>query len=95
MVQRQQNVSEPVSPFYIRTLLSLDTSIKNALADKDAKKKLTATKARALTAMKQKIKKALKEYESEVAKYQTVSVDSSTPYLYSHSLSSGSGSLRT
>lgn len=73
MVQRQQNVSEPVPPFYIRTLLSLDTSIKNALADKDAKKKLTATKAKALTAMKQKIKKALKEHESEVAKFQTVS----------------------
>jgi translation initiation factor 3 subunit C len=73
LVQRQQNVSEPIPPFYIKTLLSLDASIKNALADKDAKKKLTATKARALTAMKQKIKKALKEYETEVTRYQTVS----------------------
>ncbi|EKM80889.1 hypothetical protein AGABI1DRAFT_119443 [Agaricus bisporus var. burnettii JB137-S8] len=70
MVQRQQNVSEPIPPFFIKSLLSLDTSIKNALADKDAKKKLTATKAKALTAMKQKIKKALKEHESEVVKFQ-------------------------
>lgn len=72
MVQRQQNVSEPIPPFFIKSLLSLDTSIKNALADKDAKKKLTATKAKALTAMKQKIKKALKEHESEVVKFQKV-----------------------
>ncbi|KXN90912.1 Eukaryotic translation initiation factor 3 subunit C [Leucoagaricus sp. SymC.cos] len=71
MVQRQQNVSEPVPSFYINTLLSLDTSVKGVLADKDAKKKLTTTKARALTAMKQKIKKTLKEYEAEVTKYQT------------------------
>jgi translation initiation factor 3 subunit C len=74
MVQRQQNVSEPIPPFFIKTLLSLDTSIKDALADKDAKKKLTATKAKALTAMKQKIKKALKEYEAEVLRYQSVSL---------------------
>lgn len=73
MIQRQQNISEPVPPFYIKTLQSLDTSIKNALADKDAKKKYTALKAKALAAMKQKIKRALKEYEVEVTKYQAVS----------------------
>jgi len=73
MVQRQQNVSEPLSPFYIQMLLSLDTAVQNVLSDKDAKKKLNATKAKALTAMKQKTKKALKEHESEVAGFKNVS----------------------
>jgi len=73
MVQRQQNVSEQVSPFYIQMLLNLDTTVQNVLSDKDAKKKLNATKAKALTAMKQKTKKALKEHESEVAKFKSVS----------------------
>jgi len=74
MVQRQQNVSEPLSPFYIQMLLSLDTAVQNVLSDKDAKKKLNATKAKALTAMKQKTKKALKEHESEVAGFKNVSL---------------------
>ena len=73
MVQRQQNVSEHVSPFYIQMLLNLDTTVQNVLSDKDAKKKLNATKAKALTAMKQKTKKALKEHETEVARFKSVS----------------------
>lgn len=73
MVQRQQNVSEHVSPFYIQMLLNLDTTVQSVLSDKDAKKKLNATKAKALTAMKQKTKKALKEHESEVARFKSVS----------------------
>lgn len=73
MVQRQQNVSEHVSPFYIQMLLNLDTTVQNVLSDKDAKKKLNATKAKALTAMKQKTKKALKEHDSEVARFKSVS----------------------
>ncbi|TCD63030.1 Translation initiation factor 3 subunit c [Steccherinum ochraceum] len=67
MVQRQQNVNEPVPPFYIRTLVSLETSLNAALAkEKEAKKKMNASNARALTAMKQKIKKVIKEFEKEV-----------------------------
>ncbi|KAF8891647.1 eukaryotic translation initiation factor 3 domain-containing protein [Infundibulicybe gibba] len=71
MVQRQHNVSVPVPPFYVRTLVSLESSINSALAkEKDAKKKMNATNAKALTAMKQKVKKAVKEYETDVKKYQ-------------------------
>ncbi|KAF8894887.1 eukaryotic translation initiation factor 3 domain-containing protein [Gymnopilus junonius] len=57
MIQRQQNLSEPVPAFYIRTLVNLESS-------------MNASNAKALTAMKQKIKKAVKEYETEVRKYQ-------------------------
>lgn len=73
MIQRQHNVSEPVPPFYIRTLVSLESSVNDAIAkEKTTKKKLNATNAKALTAMKQKIKKAHKEHEAEIKKFQQV-----------------------
>jgi translation initiation factor 3 subunit C len=53
--------------------VNLESSVNNTLSkEKEAKKKMNASNARALTAMKQKIKKAIKEYESDVKKYQEV-----------------------
>ena len=73
MVQKQHNLSEPVPAFYIRTLVNLESSVNDALQkEKEAKKKMNASNARALTAMKQKVKKAVKEYETDVRKYQEV-----------------------
>jgi translation initiation factor 3 subunit C len=73
MVQRQQNVAEPVPPFYIRTLISLEVALNAALAkEKEAKKKMNATNARALTAMKQKVRKTVKEFEKEIKQYNDV-----------------------
>lgn len=71
MVQRQQNVGEPLSPFFIRTTTELEASVNDSQA-KDVKKKMNATNARALTAMKQKVKKTLKDFEKEVKQYQAV-----------------------
>ena len=71
MIQRQQNVGEPMPPFFIRTITELETSVNDAQS-KDAKKKMNATNARALTAMKQKVKKTLKDFEKEVKRYQAV-----------------------
>lgn len=83
MIQRQHNVSEPIPPFYIKTLISLESSLNNAISkEKEAKKKMNATNAKALTAMKQKVKKASKEYETDLAKYQAVR--SPAPLLNSH-----------
>jgi len=74
MIQRQHNVSEPIPPFYVKTLISLETSLTSTLAkEKEAKKKMNATNAKALTAMKQKVRKAMKEYEQDIQKYQAVS----------------------
>lgn len=89
MIQRQHNVSEPIPPFYVRTLISLENSVNTALAkEKEAKKKTNATNAKALTAMKQKVKKSVKEYEMDVNKYNAVS-----PFWAPTSeLNSGSGS---
>ncbi len=75
MVQRQQNVSEPVPPFYIRTLIGLESSLNAALAkEKEAKKKMNATNAKALTATRQRVKKVFKEYEKEIKSYQAVRI---------------------
>jgi translation initiation factor 3 subunit C len=83
MVQRQQNLSEPVPTFYVRTLVNLESSVNNTLSkEKEAKKKMNASNARALTAMKQKIKKATKEYENDVKKYQEVSCLFPVIYLF-------------
>ncbi|KAI0690086.1 eukaryotic translation initiation factor 3 subunit 8 [Cytidiella melzeri] len=71
MVQRQQNLAEPVPPFYLRTLANLESSLNAAVAkEKEAKKKMNASNAKALTAMKQKVKKVIKEYEIDFKKFQ-------------------------
>lgn len=73
MAQRQQNVAEPVPPFFLRTLSSLESSLNAAVAkEKEAKKKMNASNARALTATKQKVKKVIKEYEADFKKFQDV-----------------------
>ena len=73
MVQRQHNVSEPISPFYIQILVSLESALASAVSkEKEAKKKMNATNAKALTAVKQKVKKALREYEVQIKRYQDV-----------------------
>ena len=74
MVQRQQNISEPVPPFFLKTLLSLESAVNTAQAkDKDSKKKMNASNARGLTAVKQKVKKISKEFETELKRFQEVS----------------------
>lgn len=74
LVQRHSNLAEPIPPLFIRMIANLETSLSATMAkEKEAKKKMNATNARALNAMKQKIKKTIKEYEKETQKYQAVS----------------------
>jgi hypothetical protein len=48
--------------------------LNNAIArEKDAKKKMNATNAKALTAMKQKVRKAIRENEGDVKSFHEVS----------------------
>lgn len=71
LVQRQSNAAEPLPPFFVKTLLSLENSLNAALVkEKEAKKKMNATNARALNSMKQKVRKTTKEFEKEVQQYQ-------------------------
>ncbi|KAK2467756.1 hypothetical protein APHAL10511_000051 [Amanita phalloides] len=88
MIQKQHALASPIPPIYIRILLSLDESVSSTLTrEKEAKKKMNATNARALTAMKQKIKKALKEHEQEVKSYQE------NPEAYEHSFAPSNVSI--
>ncbi|KAH9929546.1 eukaryotic translation initiation factor 3 subunit 8 [Epithele typhae] len=71
MVQRSQNLGEPVHPFVLQTLVDLEGSLNAAVAkDKESKKKMNASNARALTAVKQKAKKLSKEFEAELKRFQ-------------------------
>ncbi|KAH7913883.1 eukaryotic translation initiation factor 3 subunit 8 N-terminus-domain-containing protein [Hygrophoropsis aurantiaca] len=71
LVQRQSNSAEPIPPFFIRTLVGLESSLNSALSkEKEAKKKMNATNARGLNSMKQKVKKTTKEYEKEIQQFQ-------------------------
>ncbi|KAH9935443.1 eukaryotic translation initiation factor 3 subunit 8 [Fomitopsis serialis] len=71
MVQRQQNVSEPIPPFYIKQLVNLEGALNTAVAkEKESKKKMNASNARALNGMRQKVKKVTKEYEADVKRFQ-------------------------
>jgi translation initiation factor 3 subunit C len=75
IAQRQQNVAEPIPPFFVRHLTTMESSITAALASEKEKaggKKMNATNAKALTAMRQKVKKTIKEYEKEVKRFQEV-----------------------
>ena len=73
LTQRQTNVAERIPSFYIRTLSGLEDSLNNAIAkEKEAKKKMNASNARALNGMKQKVKKINKEYETEIKRFQEV-----------------------
>lgn len=71
MVEKRTNISEPVPPYWIKTLLSLDASL-TATKEKDPKKKINASNAKAFNGMKNKVKKASKEYEDQVKRYQEV-----------------------
>lgn len=72
LVQRQNTLSgtnaEPLPPVYLRVLTTLDKALSDE-KEKDSKKKMEAAKARALNTMRQKFKKALKEYEVEFKSY--------------------------
>ena len=73
MVERQVNLSERIPSVFIRTLVHLDQSLNAALAkEKESKKKMNATNARALNTMKQKVRKTSKEFEKEVKLLQEV-----------------------
>ena len=74
MIQKQHNVSDIVPIFFIKSLVNLEASINTTVQkEKEAKKKMNPSNAKALTAMKQKIKKMMKEYETSLKEYNEVS----------------------
>uniref|UniRef100_A0A8K9Y4J3 Eukaryotic translation initiation factor 3 subunit C n=1 Tax=Oncorhynchus mykiss TaxID=8022 RepID=A0A8K9Y4J3_ONCMY len=63
---------EGMPPFYIRLLSDLEDYLNQLWEDKEGKKKMNKNNAKALSTLRQKIRKYNRDYETEIASYKEV-----------------------
>lgn len=68
---KQDNVREFPMP-YVGTVIALHAFLTTEAADKESKKSLSKTAAKAFNALTQKLKKMTKEMEAAIKKYESV-----------------------
>ncbi|TNN03907.1 eukaryotic translation initiation factor 3 subunit C isoform X1 [Takifugu flavidus] len=61
---------EGIPPFYIRLLADLEDYLNQLWEDKEGKKKMNKNNAKALSTLRQKIRKYNRDYENEIASYK-------------------------
>lgn len=61
---------EGIPPFYIRLLADLEDYLNQLWEDKEGKKKMNKNNAKALSTLRQKIRKYNRDFESEIAAYK-------------------------
>uniref|UniRef100_A0A8C1H031 Eukaryotic translation initiation factor 3 subunit C n=1 Tax=Cyprinus carpio TaxID=7962 RepID=A0A8C1H031_CYPCA len=69
---------EGVPQFYIRLLADLEDYLNQLWEDKEGKKKMNKNNAKALSTLRQKIRKYNKDFETEIASYKEVQSSSSS-----------------
>lgn len=70
-----------VPKLYIRELATLEDFVAQTQANK-AKLKMNAANARSFHAMRQKVKKIVKEYEQQLEHYRKVALESHMPHAF-------------